>query len=943
MDIQAFIEHHGPPEVFWPQGWDFPPVAPWLPVLYPELAERLRPTPPPPPDRTAEARALLEAWGVCEETFWPQGWDFPPMAPWLAFVDPGLADRLRPPSPPRPRTFQLWGGYLRVTTLAPPRAPVLPLEDGEDCDCGERRGRRRRATDRGDVAVTVEWLDNGGQVLHTSRTPIEGVGRLLQNGLPQWLDAEHQGELSIIGAEVDVEWAVAAGAVLTDGEISDSFGSLFCDAPPDCPTERVPAIAKDGSLVFEGDPCCRWRSPKDIDRYYVSKSHGDIANDGTDSSRPTTLAGLRAQLLLEDKDTVLPRAVAIFFLQGDEWTYEDAVADPVKPTWDSQRAFLHIYASGTEEHPIFIGSYYDAAHSASTAPPLFIGDGSITPNGSATAPTHTVTRAKGYGFLLVGARWVQIADIAVTNCSAGIAVRSFDNDRRPTTDAPLRGARDINLLNLTIYENWVEGIAIGTRLDSVGDKLTELDATVEATDDPQFVIGRDSLQVITRDAKTGGTTTVAIEVDREGWWCERVCIEDCSIYANGDGANSNGGNIGLSNFASLCLIRRNRIYGAPHSRSKAGWYNQCGRYLAGVEAAGSEVSFQEPWTDAEGFWQAYYPELWATWGTDGLTMTNGGCGNILENNLFHRHVVGQAAGGSCGGDDGNGVDLKGAGNRTYFQRSRGWWVLCDLPNVVRNNLFSENMGPAIVVHFGCRNLHIYNNQFSHNYANEGAAIAMITVDLSNGIWESEYSEGDYYDSGNKMPGLTQDVYIYRNMVFRNGFVPAAVAGSNNDVMTPAGFGANALSIESPSAAGRPHGSRDGMYFINNTVADNKGYGLFVELVVVTGVPDEDEYYFNNLVIVNNIFSGNTGKIIYDPHFQNEVQIAIRDEMVEVDSARSFLCEIQINNNCYYSTKVTGVVSFAYDSGTPNELTLSDSGFAVFCAESQEWKREGPVG
>lgn len=284
LNIHDFLVLHGSDGAFWPWGWDFPPIAPWFPVLYPELAEQLRPQ-PPPLDRTADARELLENYGVCENSFWPQGWDYPPMATWLEHADPELAERLRPAPHPRTWTFQRMTGTLRLIAQAPPRPSIL-TDDAVPCTCTDSIPRKRLETTREFPALTLAWEDRFGEVVQQSSVPYQTRHRLLHNGLASWLTDHEQAVLQDIEATLDQWWQTS-----TTHPLSVSTSALVCDAARSC---RTASVAEDNKQdTIDGEDCCRWDVDHIETTYYVSKAYGDPAVDGSSPSAPTTLdAGL---------------------------------------------------------------------------------------------------------------------------------------------------------------------------------------------------------------------------------------------------------------------------------------------------------------------------------------------------------------------------------------------------------------------------------------------------------------------------------------------------------------------------------------------------------------------------------------------------------------------------------------------------------------------------
>jgi len=367
---------------------------------------------------------------------------------------------------------------------------------------------------------------------------------------------------------------------------------------------------------------------------------------------------------------------------------------------------------------------------------------------------------------------------------------------------------------------------------------------------------------------------------------------------------SGGVNVGLAWLSSLCTVRHNVISGRRHSK---GWYSFCGAVAAGYDTLGGSIleSYRTLWECDP---TTSTCSIWDTWGVDGVAMHAAGCGHIIENNVISDHVYGSSNSKTCGNDDGDGIDIKSSGNRTYWRGPSGQRELVDdLPIVIRNNDITGNMGSGLVMHFGNRGIHIYNNIFSYNNADNGSAI-LLKADAQGGAqWMSEHltlrnelnRRGITINQFTiKGPGLTKDIFIYRNMIYKNGYL---IDEQGDEV---AGGGKNAVEIREEGGSVW-HGSFENIWLTNNTIANNYWYGLNVEFKNVTpdpktGYPLDSEYYsFNNLHIINNIFASNTGALDSAvPGIQLKLLDSISKDLR--NAHRGLLCELQIHNNCYYN-------------------------------------------
>ncbi len=623
--------------------------------------------------------------------------------------------------------------------------------------------------------------------------------------------------------------------------------------------------------------------------------------------------------------------LTILFRRGDKWTYKDDAYDPLSSPPGS---LLTIRASGTEGRPIYIGAYTDPDN-PSQVPPKFFGDGDVELTGCSTSAC-TITRGTRFGIRISGGRYIQLQDLQITNFGTGVSVASFYDGRvissgkgtgtlkpgYPTRPYPVRGSRHVTLRQLEVYENWRDGISISSDIGTFTERYFDnvLAPGTSLSNTEVAVVGDGKVYLKLEDVKTGSIVLREVPVD-DRWWVEEVCVENCKVFANGDGACSAGGNISLLSLASRCTFRHNEIYGAVHSRR---WPNACGQVV--LEYVDETTCSSTPAApNVKCLWDraAVDPDFLVTWGTDGITFSGGGCGNIIENNIIRDHIVGQSSDGSCGQDDGNGIDIKGSGNRTYWQNMPGGErVLRDMPNVIRNNVLTRNAEAAIILHYGCKNIHVYNNEIAYNY---GRALEVAAGALEGAQWKSEMTLTA--DAG---PALMQDIFIYRNMIYKNGYIIFNGTDMTYEVYIEATlgicssldgrhFGRTAIYITEAFSTTEVdyHGSIDNIMIVNNTVADNYWYGLTVELSydsTLTNLIDNDDYHVSNVAIVNNIFSGNTGNSF------NGVQVRISDQLSSSGYGyRGFLCSMDISNNCYYNPQGTKSDVVSYQS---NNLQLS---------------------
>jgi len=819
---------------------------------------------------------------------------------------------------------------LTVTSWGPPIAWAAPLADGARLELRiwQETGALPRSAE--DMAVfdppsccsavaDLRWTDGQGQ--RQQAVPVasvQGLERIfaLSEVLQAFSESQRADIQQRLKAVLPAPSAVLPGLVAPCAPKSAAHAGVLTS-----PTALV--------------HCCEWPVETGVSYATAQTLYVSATGTGTGLSDAAPMSFSAVRALLREVDGLLPGLTVLF---KREEVYDASLLAGEKL---DTSILLPIRASGVEGYPIRIGAWPD---DASLARPKLYGDGDGEVGVDAILQEATLT-----GILIEGAQWVQIAELEVTNFKQGISVVSY-----PTVDgvpsltggtksyAPLRGPRDIQLLNLDVHQNWNKGINISSNLNGL---LSPLGLGGYFEDSGQIIIGQDYLGLRPYGGLEGDI--VEVDIDPEGWWPERICVESCRIQANGFGEKSGSVNLSLHYLTSKCTVRHNMIAGGRHSE---GWYNLCGRVASGEDSRGYEYdpAFWEPADDALRL------ARWETWGMDGLTMHVGGCGNLIENNVFKGHIHGQSSGaGKCGGDDGNGVDLKATGNRTYWETRYDGpstdgrpsaLVLADLPNVIRNNVFTENANTALLIQFGCRNLHVYNNEFSYNNGPDGSAIRVKAGALKGGMWRSDYLRlGDtvlvnasYPPETGQIapptvealvysgPGLMKDIFIYRNILFKNGY---------NSDGTPGG-GANAVKIHEEGDEGW-HGSFENLWLAHNTIANNYGYGLVVTLedlsAEIAGVDgayhevtnkDAGEYHMGDLHLLNNIIVFNDG-----PLFENRLsgwQVLFWDQLDIVGSLRGFLCSMESAGYCcYYDATTSEIIRVQYvEKSTGQSFTYS---------------------
>jgi len=576
--------------------------------------------------------------------------------------------------------------------------------------------------------------------------------------------------------------------------------------------------------LLRGRPHALKRAADDLPTWYVSRQGHE--GGGRSPDRPTTLA--RVQRLLDDPGRTFTEGLRVLFQRGETWTLADA-APPRRAPRRAGRAgrpgrrspadrrppiLLTITASGVADAPIVLGAYGDGPL------PRFYGDGDFTDAGP--------VRPRSQGIRVEGACWVQLEQLNVANFQVGIYLTSDLGQRdRPSPEAPMRGCRDLVLADLLVEENWEHGVSIHSRFDQATRRVMRTQQT------PLLLVGDGTLVGAAEGRR------VAVPVDPAGWWPERIAVENCRLEGNGEGSRSSGVNLAIGGLASKIHVRHCRLIGREHSR---GWLSQPGCYAAGVEplppgAKLNEAVWRQPGSE----------RLWRTWGVDGITATNGGCDIVIERCVLAHHVHGQSGVPpfSCGRDDGNGVDLKNVGNRQYWEDDgAGGRRLSRLPNVIRHNAITDNAAPGLVLHFGCRDLQVHDNLFAYNRGTDGAAIRVQAGPSGNGLYAGEH------DGEEKGPALVSGLYIFRNRIVRNG----QLRTPKGPVSAAEGVGGNAVTLVGSRLW---HGSFEGVWFVNNTVAHNKRFGLCVRMSDGK-TKDRGQWRCEGVTVAGNVFAGNSG-------------------------------------------------------------------------------------
>ena len=839
-------------------------------------------------------------------------------------------DRLPPPRDTLPYVWTTTDAQGRVTLEVYPDAPTTTprqrkqLQAAAPCGCGSS-GPAPCCQPAG----VLTWTSESGEPQRLTVPSLAGLRSLTTSALPSLFAPETLRELE---------------PVLNPAESLDTFDpqtdwpSRESEGKGECPFEARPytrAGRRDDRTgccaIPEGD------LPDNIPTLYVTAHPFFDPKTGRDAGKGTINSPVSietAQSYLESHGVVHNNGLRILFRRGDTWQVGMDCTDGKTLASGRRYGLLRIFSSGRSGRPIILGAYTDE-NAPSDEPPHFRGPGDIQvrpdadirieQNGCPEEPrvrlgecaTHEITRGECVGIRVSGAEWVQIQDLRITNFMDGIVIDSYPGGSNiPSAMQRVLGSRNITLSNLIIEENWNNGVMINSYISTwarnYADNLYKRPKTLPLLVPPvygPYVVGDGHVWLEVTDVS--GTYLLEIPTEEHKWWPELICVESCLLSANGDGASSSGVNLGIGGLAAKCTIRNNEIRGWRHSEC---WPNQCGRYVLGYECLPEDCTPEIACT-----WQSDPVDmaLLTTWGVDGITMTVGGGGHIIENNLIHGHIFGQSAynpakcttrPGNCGSDDGNAIDLKDVGNRTYWEDAPGGGrVLSDLPIVIRNNVMTENHAAAVILHFGLRNVHIYNNYIAYNWGNDGAAIRVQAGNAENALWKDDYTGGPMSDAG---PARVEDLFIYRNVIVKNGYI--RIGGADLDYADwlyaqyprkedcdeeegtiEEGRGESAIVFDSPSSD--YHGSYENVWLVHNTIAYNKGYGLAVRFDDVGA--DDSDYDFAGLFLYNNIYAFNTGVVFPGLTSRDGVQVYLRDQL---SSTRGFLCALEMDYNCYYN-------------------------------------------
>ena len=521
---------------FWPRGRPYPPMAPWMASYYTRdeatalasaIARRL----------PALFRALrgttgwdsLQQWlgdgspdaGAASEAFWrltlhglltsrasqdhPSGlWalESPARQAPGAVVTDDLHETLWWLTPRATFYPQRWlyevVQQLTDTPWGPPVAWTAPLDDGGQLQLRlwQETGRSPRSAD--DMAVfdppaccsavaDLRWTDARGQ--RQQAVPVasyKGLERLFQlSDVLQTFTEDQQHDIAARLAAVKPPAIVTAPTLVPCAPRSiEHAGMLHAPgAPP---------------------PCCDWPVEEAI-RYVTAQTlYVSIKGGGDGLSEASPMAFSEARALLRQETTLAPGLVVLF---KREEVYD--ALDLLAHEKEDLGVLLPIRASGAEGYPIRVGAWPD---DDTLDAPRFYGDG----NGDID---ETLQEATLIGLLLEGAQWVQVADLEVTNFKQGVAVVSYPTvDQQPSTVRlasyrPLRGPRDIQLLNLNVHENWNKGIHISS---GINELLLPMGFGDYSEDSGQIIIGYDYLGF----RPFGGLEAdiVEVDIDPEGWW-----------------------------------------------------------------------------------------------------------------------------------------------------------------------------------------------------------------------------------------------------------------------------------------------------------------------------------------------------------------------------------------------------------------------------------------
>jgi len=609
---------------------------------------------------------------------------------------------------------------------------------------------------------------------------------------------------------------------------------------PDLPSHPGPDWPETPGPFEEGAEAyaCRWVVEQHhgldpalypTEQTFFISSTAKKGGDGHSETSPIRLEDVYIELLariLSDK-IIRKGGYRFLFKRGDVWTRDDTdfdlSAEPGHVNY-GRDAVLLVLVSGTEEAPILIEAYGDHPD-----PPRFEGTA-----GSATPYT-------GNGIILLGAEWVQIADLEITGFEIGVKILTYSG---VNIAVPLRGPNHLNLSNLSIHENHLNGVMVTSGVlssDNIIEGVPHFDESGDA----------ESLEGLT-----------AREVSAlANWWPEHICIESCSIYSNGYGLTdsaSAGANIRLTSATAFCTIRHNELYGEKRT-----------------EKHGQEV-------------------LDVGWGVSGIVTDGAGPGHVVEYNLIYDMVTHT----DTVTDDGDGIGLKETWNRTYYTTGidEKTLELEDIVSVVvRYNRLFDNEGGGLLVYRNTKNVHVYSNRVYGNGAVTNAAGLAVAsgqaqYDPLSGVIHGELSDASCPDGAGDGwgPGTVEDVFIYRNLVYQNV--------------------ANGIKIEPDNPGECKFvGSIHRVWVVNNTIVYNQRYGLAVRVGDYSLEVDASTYSMSDINVVNNIFAFN-GEDTLDVQVDfRDSLFAYSYANGGNRYERGFLYSLQTYNNCYYSPAGSSVI------------------------------------
>ena len=192
--------------------------------------------------------------------------------------------------------------------------------------------------------------------------------------------------------------------------------------------------------------------------------------------------------------------------------------------------------------------------------------------------------------------------------------------------------------------------------------------------------------------------------------------------------------------------------------------------------------------------------------------------------MWVRTAFETASGRAAFGEDG--IDLKGVRKRTPDAKDET--IVCD--NVIWGHTSHGYTG--ITVNDGSQGVYIFRNRIFQN---------------SVGIYVSNSESDGWYRAADALAHpVTQDVYIYRNLVYMNETYGVLIA--SGEVIT--------------SPLGDHHWQVSNVYLVNNTIAHNLWAGVFVQNETgrsARAADVERVYLYNNLIARNDRGSTTAGE------------------------------------------------------------------------------------